>query len=371
LSLIAVFIDGLKMADLPELDPTITRLNFDGLIREYNQLELSIQNLAFVNFADSLAKPNLYVGGTVEHEGSRYQLHWEFSELTRTCSIVFLPIERSRSERVQICGSIREVGAVKQITVDCLKRNSRRVEVAIKRMEDVLRTNYRVLERSFLQQYRAFHQNLFHGIEPILHSAFDENDRPDLKNECRLSLTQLKNSRYSMYVGPLQLAHFLEEFKKSAEVGGSPLALAITVIVGESNDTFLSRQILKDEEFVALSFGEIAEDNENADMLSAESILSNGDKLAVIEVCRVSGFSVQANMSAACCDAARKPILASRKALTEQFAFNLQGSLAKRRELAMAWFKNPKNRNSIATTAKDIIAKITSNVILGLMPKPR
>jgi hypothetical protein len=330
------------MADLPELAPELTRLTFNSLIGEYDQLELAIQNLAFLNFADALAKPGLYVGSSIEHEGERYQLYWEFSELTRTCSVMFLPVDRSRSERVQIRDNVVEVGAVRHIVVDCLKKNSRRIEAALKRMKDVFRANYRVLEKSFLEQYRADYQSLFHGIEPILHCAFDENHRPELKNECRLTITQLKDSQYSMYVGPLQLAYFIEAFKKSDEVGSSALALAITLIVGKSNDTFLSRSILKEDEFAVLSFGELAEENKNLEMLAAENILSNGYKLAVIEVCRVSGVSIQANMAAMFSDAARGPILASRKALTEQFAFNLQHSLAKRRDLALAWYRNPK-----------------------------
>ena len=138
---------------------------------------------------------------------------------------------------------------------------------------------------------------MFFGIEPILHEAFDRNNVPELKNECQLTFTLLGDKKYSMFIGPLQLGYFLQQFKLSDDVPGSPLELAITFIMGQGDDTFLYKGLSREDNFVALSIGELAEHNHNSDMLAAESILTRNRRLAVLEVCRVGGFSIQANIS--------------------------------------------------------------------------
>ena len=238
-------------------------------------------------------------------------------------------------------GEIKECGAVKFVEINCLKRNLRKVEAELRRVEAILKFNYGILERVFLEQYRNHYERMFFGIEPILHEAFDRNNVPELKNECQLTFTLLGDKKYSMFIGPLQLGYFLQQFKLSDDVPGSPLELAITFIMGQGDDTFLYKGLLREDNFVALSIGELAEHNHNSDMLAAESILTRNRKLAVLEVCRVGGFSIQANISDHLRNSAIKPIRAVRKAITEQFEFNMHGSLAKRGGLALEWYKIP------------------------------
>ena len=338
------------------------RTTFDEIINDYDDLEKQVHAAAFRGFADALTGSE-YTSGEVAIKGEPYFIEYDVSGAASALTIRMRSVESSKSEPVIVEHKLGEAGTVKRIVVRCNKKTAAAAERALHRAATIMASSYRLLERRLLDQYRDFHKGLFIGIEPIIFSCFDQHHLPEFAQECLLSITPLARSKYSFYLGPEQARRILAEFKK-LNLDEGALELLITLLVEEGGDSFIGRNILRDDQFTALAFSELWDMNGNPRLVRAESILTQGRTIACLELCRVDGISLQANIAARFADRAQAPLLSVRQELTEQFARNLQLAGWRRRNLGLSWNARRARRKNLMASALEFAQGVIAKVIV-------
>jgi hypothetical protein len=344
-----------------------TRTTFEEIVNDYDDLEKQVWAATLRTFADTLTGSE-YASGEVEVRGQAYFLEHDVSGAAATLTIRMRPVELSKSAPVLLEEKINEVGIVKRVVIRCDQKSATAAERALGAAMTVLASSYRSLERRFLDQYRDFHKGLFIGIEPILFACFDQYHMPHLAQECLLSITPLKTSKFSFYLCPEQVRRILLELKQLNIDEGS-LELLITLLVEEASDSFIARNILRTDEFTTLAFSELWNMNGNPRLVRAESVVTKGRKISALELCRVKGFSLQANLPARFAKHAEDPIHSVRRELTEQFAHNIDLAGWTRGKLGLSWSarqtRKKVNLNTVLNFVQGTIAQV---VIQGKPP---
>jgi hypothetical protein len=349
------------------VDFSLANVSFKEIVETYDNLEDRAQTAAFHAFADSLSDQQ-YTGAQVAIGEVPHFLQCETSAGGRQMAIKVRPIVPTRSEKIELSEELYEAGLIRRISVFCHRRTAAKAQRALTAALLVLRTNYRLLERRFLEQYREHHKELFAGIEPMIFAAFDQSHLPQIASQCRLSVTQLGPSKYSLYLGPEQARAVVDQLK-AQRVEEGVLELVITLIVGEGLDGFMARNALRQDQFVSFTFAELGTTNTNPDLVNAESLLSASRSLACLELCRTKNLSLQANLSARYAAQAQGPLLAIRPQLTERFQENIKRAGWRRYQLGLSWSARRVRRKAIWKKVYHDLLVTAGEVIMDRLTK--
>lgn len=312
------------MSQTKNLDLFFTELDLAQIVSQYDRIEQQIEQQSFTAALELIA-PERYYRGDQKFEIDGQVHFFRFSTKDRCARLHLAPHEPTRSKFVVLSDDFSTAGWISRIEVRLPNRIRRIGERALQEMTRSFRMKYQLLENALVHQYRKHQNGLFEGIDVLFDALLKVNELNIPGGKMNFTVTSTKSRRFHHHLSAENVRDILERFKRVDDMPFSPLKGVIILINEDCVDSFLSRGVLSENTFRSLPFASISLTGNNPKVHAAEQRAYGSENIAVMEVCRVHGLSLQLNCAPQFVKLLKPLILKNRTVIRERFQQNVEG----------------------------------------------
>ena len=299
---------------------------FLDLIAHFPSIENALRDELETFIRLVLGKKLMVRGNYYSYKRQLYNFKANWEKFERKFSFWLIPI-KTHTQNISLIKKeiqINHFGEIKTIVFYADSDFSNLGYELLTIIEPIITKCYKALELKYSYQFREFENtdSIFKDLYMLIDMQIQKETNNNLLDFIHLSITNLETNKFRIHFTQKKLTSTIDLLKQNQHFEYCPFELVSSLIISESPDSFIVRNILSSERFICLPMEKL-DSMENYPVWLAETDLLKDNNIAVLEVSNLGWQSLQINCPKRINKELEKIILPIKHTITEQFSSNI------------------------------------------------